>query len=458
MESKQLLIDIGLYNDENLNKAIETDFNSLSGGQFYLPFITFEAYCIESFGYSNEQATAMFETLSKSYVGAMDKYDFMLFRLAITDFDSERDSRIAALVDIRRNTLFRLFDKNKDGILSLEEFRLLIRELACLPTHTDYILEKMKPPEVIKLELFKSMECLTLLESNGLRTRQLFQPKTRSRNPTSMKIVWDRRCVEANSSNTPVPPTQALQPVGGAGVFHPPPLAHLSSAPIPVSGVSTGFRFVDPAMLSSVQVGGLLVRDSDAYCIASTLLENCRSIANRTYSGPDIADHVWMVERPKELLKLLLGCDTTSECERRIAILAEECKHMVKIQAMCPFIEGPVKVFGDIHGQFRDLLLLFREYGFPSKRGDIETVKYVFNGDWVDRGAHQIETVVLLFALKVVFPSRVYLIRGNHEFRDQNLQNSTAGFHLSCSAYFAENGSLRWVSVMLCSSVVFIMP
>jgi hypothetical protein len=59
-----------------------------------------------------------------------------------------------------------------------------------------------------------------------------------------------------------------------------------------------------------------------------------------------------MIERPKELLKLLLGCDTTSECERRIVILAEECKHMVQIQAMCPFIEGPVKVFGDIHGQY----------------------------------------------------------------------------------------------------------
>jgi hypothetical protein len=59
-------------------------------------------------------------------------------------------------------------------------------------------------------------------------------------------------------------------------------------------------------------------------------------------------------------------------------------------------------VFGDIHGQFRDLLSLFAEFGFPSHRGgDVETVSYVFNGDFVDRGEHQLEVVALLFALKV---------------------------------------------------------
>ena len=62
----------------------------------------------------------------------------------------------------------------------------------------------------------------------------------------------------------------------------------------------------------------------------------------------------------------------------------------------------PAKVFGDIHGQFRDLLLLFGEFGFPSHRtGDVQSTAYVFNGDWVDRGPHQLEVVALLFALKV---------------------------------------------------------
>ena len=56
-------------------------------------------------------------------------------------------------------------------------------------------------------------------------------------------------------------------------------------------------------------------------------------------------------------------------------------------------------------GQLRDLLLLFREFGFPShRRGDIECTNYIFNGDFVDRGAHQLECVTLLFALKALYP------------------------------------------------------
>ena len=55
---------------------------------------------------------------------------------------------------------------------------------------------------------------------------------------------------------------------------------------------------------------------------------------------------------------------------------------------------APAKVFGDLHGQLRDLLLLFAHHGFPSHRGgDVEAVAYVFNGDFVDRGAHQLEVL-----------------------------------------------------------------
>jgi hypothetical protein len=61
----------------------------------------------------------MFETLKKSYMGAIDKYDFMLFLIGNNCL---RDSSKVALVDIRMNTLFHLFlfDKKKDGVLSLE--------------------------------------------------------------------------------------------------------------------------------------------------------------------------------------------------------------------------------------------------------------------------------------------------------------------------------------------------
>jgi Calcineurin-like phosphoesterase len=64
-------------------------------------------------------------------------------------------------------------------------------------------------------------------------------------------------------------------------------------------------------------------------------------------------------------------------------------------------LNAPVKIFGDLHGQFGDLMRLFSEYGSPSTAGDIAYIDYLFLGDYVDRGAYSLETVALLLALKV---------------------------------------------------------
>jgi len=78
---------------------------------------------------------------------------------------------------------------------------------------------------------------------------------------------------------------------------------------------------------------------------------------------------------------------------------------------------APAKIFGDLHGQFGDLMRLFEEYGTPSTAGDITYIDYVFLGDYVDRGSHSLETICLLLALKIEHPHAVHLIRGNHEVR-----------------------------------------
>ncbi|CAL5404833.1 unnamed protein product [Camellia sinensis] len=83
-------------------------------------------------------------------------------------------------------------------------------------------------------------------------------------------------------------------------------------------------------------------------------------------------------------------------------------------------LKAPIKVFGDLHGQFGDLMRLFDEYGFPSTAGDITYIDYLFLGDYVDRGQHSLETITLLLALKIEYPENVFLIRGNHEAADIN--------------------------------------
>ncbi|GLC64614.1 hypothetical protein PLESTF_000184600 [Pleodorina starrii] len=92
-------------------------------------------------------------------------------------------------------------------------------------------------------------------------------------------------------------------------------------------------------------------------------------------------------------------------------------------------VRAPIKIFGDLHGQFGDLMRLFEEYGTPSTAGDITYIDYLFLGDYVDRGSHSLETICLLLALKIEHPRSVHLIRGNHEAHDIN---ALFGFRLEC--------------------------
>ncbi|KAL6563699.1 Serine/threonine-protein phosphatase bsl2 [Orobanche gracilis] len=153
---------------------------------------------------------------------------------------------------------------------------------------------------------------------------------------------------------------------------------------------------------------------------------------------------------PKKVLALLLKPRGWRPPVRRQFFLdcneiADLCDSAERIFASEPSVlqlKAPIKIFGDLHGQFGDLMRLFDEYGSPSTAGDIAYIDYLFLGDYVDRGQHSLETITLLLALKVEHPLQIHLIRGNHEAADIN---ALFGFRIECIERMGErDGIWAW--------------
>ncbi|KAM0939397.1 putative protein-serine/threonine phosphatase [Dioscorea sansibarensis] len=113
--------------------------------------------------------------------------------------------------------------------------------------------------------------------------------------------------------------------------------------------------------------------------------------------------------------------------EAEVRQLCVSSKEIFLAQPNLLEIEAPVKICGDIHGQYSDLLRLFEYGGLPPN------AKYLFLGDYVDRGKHSIETICLLLAYKIKYPDNLFLLRGNHECASIN---RIYGFYDECKRRF----------------------
>lgn len=110
-----------------------------------------------------------------------------------------------------------------------------------------------------------------------------------------------------------------------------------------------------------------------------------------------------------QFLEQLKNCQFIKESE--VKALCLKAREILTEEGNVLQLHAPVTVCGDIHGQFYDFLELFHI------GGDCPYTNYLFMGDFVDRGYYSVETFLLMLTLKVRYPDRVQLIRGNHESR-----------------------------------------
>ncbi|EAY04885.1 Ser/Thr protein phosphatase, putative [Trichomonas vaginalis G3] len=107
-------------------------------------------------------------------------------------------------------------------------------------------------------------------------------------------------------------------------------------------------------------------------------------------------------------------------------------------------LDSPIVIVGDIHGQLDDMLYMFEV------AGDNPEQKYLFMGDFVDRGYHSLNTFLLLVARKLLYKGKYFLLRGNHESRQVS---QMYGFYNECLMLYGNAGI--WT---LCNDVFDLLP
>ncbi|VDK83990.1 unnamed protein product [Litomosoides sigmodontis] len=174
--------------------------------------------------------------------------------------------------------------------------------------------------------------------------------------------------------------------------------------------------------------------------ITATIIESSAD------SAREISSHILSYEEADNLLMKLLNCITIDSRNRKVVndvlrdvnVIERVIASSIEIfQNECSLLEVtvPLHICGDIHGQFVDLLRIFQQCGRPPYE------RYLFMGDYVDRGPNSLEVICLLLVLKIRFPAKIFLLRGNHEC---SLINYAYGFRDELEERF-QDGNLLWI-------------
>lgn len=140
-------------------------------------------------------------------------------------------------------------------------------------------------------------------------------------------------------------------------------------------------------------------------------------VVDPSYDGPHLQENITL----EFVLELIEHLKKEKKLDKKYAyqLLLKVKQFFMEQPSLveCELSETTKKftICGDVHGQFYDLLNIFKLNGLPS-----EDNPYLFNGDFVDRGSFSLEVILTLFAFKLLYPKHFYLNRGNHESDNMN--------------------------------------
>ena len=427
-----------------------------------------------------EQVLALFTLFDRNQDGVLNESDFLAGMIAASPNTLHALDKPSG--QLRMQYLFLFYDSDRDGTLRAEELSLLFNHLIRAVGQ-----ENKRSPRIGK----EAPSCSTaLLKSDGNFGYSAFFDAVQSNrlNGTSQLLRLSADLVQAAAAINPglfegVSTVKVSMTFGG------------TLGKLPVMGLEDGVKndTVEVQALASVPSPGLPSQtDAPAVATPPSIEHQTPSPARKCrHARPSIIDplrgyhtesrssvssaaerpqlarvieplaviqppSIPGMEIPLRIVRYLMDISSNRTpidwptlsvvSSNELKFLADSVKPLLAAEDSLVELSLPCRVYGDIHGQLADLLQFFNSYSWPDKRrGDILSMNYVFLGDFVDRGCYSVEVVALLFSLKLLYPSKVFLIRGNHEDR---AMNALFGFRGNCRTLFGEaDGDAVWDAV-----------
>ncbi|CAK7228237.1 serine/threonine protein phosphatase Pzh1 [Sporothrix bragantina] len=233
--------------------------------------------------------------------------------------------------------------------------------------------------------------------------------------PTSVSSSIDSHMKASSPLNDPQPPPSPIQSASMKAGKHNVSAAQASGEVDHVSESPPAATAPDQTAQAMQPGQSILVRrDSSASSVVAPALAATTGSPGTEESGVamseikdmDLDDYI------KRLLDAAYaGKVTKSVCLKNAEIVAicHRARETFLSQPTLLELDAPVKIVGDVHGQYTDLIRMFEMCGFPPSSN------FLFLGDYVDRGKQSLETILLLLCYKLKFPENFFLLRGNHE-------------------------------------------